>query len=166
MLDELVCIVTLDILLPIPDRTYQITLGNDKLIFRYEYYHKTQKKMVKVYIGENCRSCPYKKQCVKEAHKARKIIKTDEYEKYRKRMSNKMKSNRGREKLKIRSKIVEHPFGDIKQNMGLREFLTRGINKVKIEFNISCIAHNLKRIASFIKNEGLSIKSYIRTAIG
>ena len=72
-------------------------------------------------------------------------------------MAKKMKSEEAREKLKIRSKIVEHPFGDIKQNMGLREFLLRGKNKVKIEFNLACIVHNIKRIASFIKKKKLNI---------
>ena len=37
---------------------------------------------------------------------------------------------------------MEWPFGNIKQNLGLREFLTRGLKNVKIEFNLTCIAHN------------------------
>ena len=76
-------------------------------------------------------------------------------------MTNKMKSEEAREKLKIRSKIVEHPFGDIKYNMGLTEFLMRGKNKVKIEFDLACIIHNLKRIASFIRMEYGNIKNYL-----
>jgi hypothetical protein len=34
--------------------------------------------------------------------------------------------------------------GNIKQNMKFREFMTRGIKKVKIEYNLVCSAHNLK----------------------
>jgi hypothetical protein len=33
-----------------------------------------------------------------------------------------------------------------KQNMGLREFLTRGLQGVRAEFSLACIAPNLKRI--------------------
>lgn len=38
---------------------------------------------------------------------------------------------------------MEWPFGNIKQNLGLREFLTRGVENVGIEHNLACIAHNL-----------------------
>jgi transposase len=36
-------------------------------------------------------------------------------------------------------------YGNIKQNLGFREFLPRGKEKVKIEFNLACIAHNLRK---------------------
>ena len=42
------------------------------------------------------------------------------------------------------SEIVEWPFGNLKQNLGLREFLTRRIENVKVEHNLVCTAHNLK----------------------
>ena len=35
-------------------------------------------------------------------------------------------------------------FGNIKQNLKFREFLTRGTEKVRIEHNLVCTAHNLK----------------------
>ena len=46
----------------------------------------------------------------------------------------------------MRAKTVERLFGHIKQNIGLREFLTRGLQGVRAEFSLACIAHNLKRI--------------------
>jgi len=46
----------------------------------------------------------------------------------------------------VRAKTVERVFGHIKQNIGLREFLTRGLGGVRAEFSLACIAHNLKRI--------------------
>jgi len=47
---------------------------------------------------------------------------------------------------RVRAKTVERLFGHIKQNIGLREFLTRGLQGVRAEFSLACIAHNLKRI--------------------
>lgn len=135
-----------------------------ELGFAYEYYDKTHQKTIREYRCHDCDVCPFKSQCIKERGKNYKRIKVDKYEEYRKRMSDKMKSKEGREKLKIRSKIVEHPFGDIKQNIGLREFLTRGLDKVKIEFNLSCIAHNIKRIASFIREKYSNVKNFLKTA--
>ncbi|RJS69074.1 hypothetical protein CW714_09130 [Methanophagales archaeon] len=35
-------------------------------------------------------------------------------------------------------------FCNIKHNLKFQEFLTRGIEKVRIEHNLVCIAHNLK----------------------
>jgi transposase len=140
--------------------------NKQKLVFGSEYYDKRRKKMTRVYHGETCSECPDKKSCVKQSQRASKRISTDKYEKYRKRMAYKMESKEANEKLGLRSRIVEHPFGDIKYNMGVSEFLTRGINKVKIEFNISCIAHNFKKIASFIRGNGFTIKSFIKTVTG
>ena len=54
-----------------------------------------------------------------------------------------MQSNEGKNEYKKRKETVEWPFGNIKQNLGLREFLTKGIKNVGIEFNLGCVAHNL-----------------------
>ena len=53
-------------------------------------------------------------------------------------------SSGGQEEYRKRSETVEWPFGDIKQNYGLREFLTQGLQGVKTEYNLLCIGHNLK----------------------
>lgn len=136
--------------------------NNEILVFRHEYYNKDKKKKTRVYYTKNCKDCPYKQQCLKESSKPYRRIKADKFEGFKRRMAKKMKSEDAREKLKIRSKIVEHPFGDIKYNMGLDEFLLRGMKKVKIEFNLSCIAHNIKRIASFIKKKELNIGDIVK----
>ena len=51
----------------------------------------------------------------------------------------------------MRSRTVEPVFGDIKENKGLSSFLTRGLERVKVEFNLACIASNLKKIKEFLK---------------
>ena len=140
--------------------------NDEKLVFKYKYYNNYQKKMFRVYCGETCINCPYNNQCIKESRVDHKRIKVNEYEKYRKRMADKMESKEANEKLGLRSRTVEHPFGDIKYNMGLSEFVTRGLNKVKTEFNLGCIAHNIKKIVSFIKDKKVSIKGFIKTVTG
>ena len=57
-----------------------------------------------------------------------------------------MELSRGQEVYHVRSKTGECVFGHIKQNTGLREFLTRGLEGVRTEFSLACIAHNLKSI--------------------
>jgi transposase len=106
----------------------------------YEYNGKP----VYAYYGANCAECPFRSECAGEG-KVR-VITSDGYEGERRRMRAKMRSKAGKEAYKMRKETVEWPFGNIKQNMKFREFMTRGIEKVKIEYNLVCTAHNLKVI--------------------
>ena len=72
------------------------------------------------------------------------MITSDGYEAERRRMRSKMQTEEGKEEYKKRGESVEWVFGNIKQNLGLREFLTRGVERVRCEWNLVCIAHNLK----------------------
>ena len=57
-----------------------------------------------------------------------------------------MSTEEGKEVYNLRKITVEPVIGNIKANLGFREFLLRGLEKVKIEFNLVCIAHNLQKI--------------------
>ena len=46
----------------------------------------------------------------------------------------------------MRKIVVEPVIGNIKENLGLREFSLRGLKKVRIELNLVSIAHNLKKV--------------------
>jgi hypothetical protein len=106
----------------------------------YEY----NGKQVYAYYGANCSECPFRSECAGEG-KIRTIT-SDGYEGERWRMTAKMRSEAGKETYKKRKETVEWPFGNIKQNLKFREFLTRGIEKVRVEHNLVCTAHNLKVI--------------------
>ena len=73
----------------------------------------------------------------------------------------KLLGEEGSEEYKKRMHTVEPPIGDMKFNSGYRHFLLRGINKVKGEFNIMCIAHNLKKIMRYLAKKGMSIADAI-----
>ncbi len=121
----------------------QFLCPNGEIISRkgeYEYNGKP----VYAYYGANCAESPVRSECAGEG-KIRKIT-SDGYEGERRRMVAKMRSETGKEGYKKRKETVEWPFGNIKQNMKFREFLTRGIEKVRVEHNLACTAHNLKVI--------------------
>jgi hypothetical protein len=61
-------------------------------------------------------------------------------------MKNRLKTREGRELYAKRKCTAEPVFGVIKAVMGFRQFLLRGIQSVKDEWNIVCIAYNLKRL--------------------
>ena len=63
------------------------------------------------------------------------------------RMSTKLKRAGYRSRYRWRKQIVEPVFGQIKQARGFRQFLLRGIDKVKAEWALICTAHNLVKLA-------------------
>jgi transposase len=61
-------------------------------------------------------------------------------------MREKVSSEDGKRIYGKRASTVEPVFGTIKAAMGLRQFLLRGIEKVRIEWDLVCLAHNVRRI--------------------
>jgi transposase len=67
------------------------------------------------------------------------------------RMEHKMAGSRGRKRYRKRKHIAEPPFGWIKAGLGFRMFLLRGVEKVRAEWNLVCLAMNLKRMNQWIE---------------
>jgi transposase len=63
-------------------------------------------------------------------------------------MREKVASEDGKRIYGKRASTVEPVFGTIKGAMDLRQFLLRGLEKVRIEWDLACLAYNLKRIWS------------------
>jgi transposase len=64
-----------------------------------------------------------------------------------KAMQTKLKRAGYRSRYRLRKQIVEPVFGQIKQARGFRQFLLRGIEKVRAEWAMICTAHNLTKLA-------------------
>jgi transposase len=62
------------------------------------------------------------------------------------RMARRLRSKRGRAHYKKRKTIVEPVFGWAKHVLGFRTFLMRGLRKVRGEWNLVCLALNLRRM--------------------
>lgn len=58
----------------------------------------------------------------------------------------KLRTAAGKLLYAARKKIVEPVFGQIKEARGLRGFLLRGLEKVKAEWQLICLTHNLLKI--------------------
>lgn len=61
-------------------------------------------------------------------------------------MAAKLKTPAGQAIYRQRSRTVEPVFGIIKAVLGFRQFLLRGLSKVTGEWNLVCLAYNLKRL--------------------
>jgi transposase len=62
------------------------------------------------------------------------------------RMKRKLKTKVGKAVYAARKAIVEPVFGQIKQARGFRQFLLRGIKKVRGEWSLLCLTHNILKL--------------------
>lgn len=71
------------------------------------------------------------------------------------RMRRKLRTKRGRQRYAYRMATVEPVFGQIKQGRGFRQFLLRGIQKVKLEWRLICTGHNLLKLFTALGRNSL-----------
>ena len=62
------------------------------------------------------------------------------------RMRRKLKTKVGKAVYAARKAIVEPVFGQIKQARGFRQFLLRGLEKVRGEWSLVCLTHNILKL--------------------
>ena len=62
------------------------------------------------------------------------------------RMKRKLQTKTGRAVYAARKTIVEPVFGQIKQARGFRQFLMRGLKKVRGEWALVCLTHNILKL--------------------
>jgi hypothetical protein len=68
------------------------------------------------------------------------------------RMKRKLQTKVGKAVYAARKCVVEPVFGQIKQARGFRQFLLRGKRKVKGEWALLCLTHNLLRLHSAMQS--------------
>lgn len=69
-------------------------------------------------------------------------------------MKEKMETEESKQIYNLRKVTIEPVYGNLKQNLGFREFLLRGLEKAKIEVNLACIAYNLQKIWKLTRASG------------
>ncbi len=62
------------------------------------------------------------------------------------RMKRKLKTRAAKAVYAARKTIVEPVFGQIKQGRGFRQFLLRGLDKVRGEWSLVCLTHNVLKL--------------------
>ena len=62
-------------------------------------------------------------------------------------MKHRLKTRAGKAAYALRKQTVEPVFGILKSVMGFRQFLLRGLENVRNEWTLVCLAWNLKRMA-------------------
>ena len=109
------------------------------------YNRQGSKGAYQVYESTDCGGCPLQDRCLTGKSPRRRVCR-DEHETLREAMAKRMKTDEGREKYKRRAPIAETPFAALKTTLNLRQFLLRGIEKVRIEFDWAATAMNLMKL--------------------
>jgi len=107
------------------------------------------------YKCKECKDCPVKAECVKKAKY--KILSRSKYEYLIEQNRAELISDDGRKSYQKRMHTVEPVFGNIKFNLGFRQFVVRNLAKVKGEFSLMCIAHNIKKIATYCDKHTINL---------
>lgn len=97
------------------------------------------------YECEACGNCEKKSLCTK-ARGNKKIEYAHDFTTLRNESLKNIISERGQILRLNRSIQVEGAFGVLKQDYSFRRFLTRGKKNISTEFNLLCIAYNLKKL--------------------
>jgi len=121
-----------------------------RLTYIYTKHGKTKQGYeteTRIYECEDCSGCPLKDQCTK-ASGNRRMQRNVRLEQFREDARNRLLSETGREIYGKRKIEVEPVFGHLKWNREFRRFLLRGLEKVKIEWGILSIAHNMMKVAA------------------
>ena len=136
--------------------------NNRKLTVSHIRHNKTKTGYVSektIYTCENCNDCSYKSDCIKgnncktplgERTKVLQVAKT--FIKHRKEDLERIISNEGVLYRMNRSIQAEGSFGDIKQDMQFRRYLSKGTANVLAESTLLAIARNINKLHNKIQN--------------
>ena len=97
-----------------------------------------------------CRECPLRVRCTNDVRSVSRL----ENEAVLDRMAERLKARP--EILDRRRKVVEHPFGSIKQWMYQGAFLMLGLANVRAEFSLTALAYNLRRALNIVGVEAMT----------
>jgi len=132
-----------------PEQDELICPAGKRLTYRYSFHNKTDngyRAERRCYAAEDCTGCPLKEQCTK-AKGNRVVKKAFQLQAWREQARENLTSEDGKKLRLLRGVEVESVFGRLKEDWGFRRFLLRGIDKVKTEFGLLCIAQNMAKLA-------------------
>jgi hypothetical protein len=97
------------------------------------------------YQASGCNTCPLKPECTR-AKGNRQIRVSFRLRRFRELACSNLLSEQGHALRIQRNVEVESVFGQIKHNRHFRRFSLRGLEKVKTEWGLVCIAHNMQKL--------------------
>lgn len=102
--------------------------------------------MQRYYRTSACKTCAIRPRCTedKRGRTIKRLIDEDVLERVARRLGSRP------EKMRLRGRLVEHPFGTMKRGMNQGYFLLRGLRKVAAEMGLTVLCYDLKRALNII----------------
>jgi len=102
-----------------------------------------------IYVCSDCSDCGLREQCLSKKARGRSVSR-DQHEAAREALAERMQTPPAQETYKRRAWIAETPNALLKAWMGLRQFLLRGLEKVRTEWRWACTAYNLRKLVTIV----------------
>ena len=96
----------------------------------------------RIYRSEGCGGCPLVPVCTKSGTRT---VTRNENQEWIDAYQKKMDSREGRQRMKKRKSVAEHPFGTMKYYMGQTPVLLRGKDRVSTEMALYVTGYNIRR---------------------
>ena len=132
----------------VPDEDTYICPAGERLT--YHFTSELDGKMMRSYWTTACEACPVKSKCT--TGKERRVRRW-EHEAILDRVQKRLDGNP--DKISLRSKTVEHPFGTIKAWMGATHFKMKRMQHVATEMALHVLAYNMMRVMAILGVPGL-----------
>lgn len=116
----------------------------------------------RIFKGTACADCPAREKCTKAEART---VSIDSRDTLQASMREKLKDGTCKAEYQKRMYTVEPIFGNMQKNSGWKQFHLRGKAKVKGEFGIHAIAHNLKKVSSFIRENAIDLQSALNSML-
>lgn len=119
------------------------------------WYRKTKSRdtcddsIYRVYRCHLCEGCGLGGACLAGNAKVR-TVSHDQHESARQAAASRLRTESGKKAYARRAHLAETPNAVIKQVMGLRRFLLRGLDKVRTEWLWACTAFNINKLISIM----------------
>ena len=117
----------------------------DKELKRWAEQKREGQPPLVIYRGESCRECPVREQCTRGESRT---VSRDGREPLLEDMRQKLRSEDGKRVYAKRQYTVEPVFGQMKWNGRKPVMDLRGSPKVRGEFALMCLVHNVKKIVA------------------
>jgi hypothetical protein len=97
--------------------------------------------------NESCQECPLQERCLKDKTSYRRVVRY-QHDHLAQQLAQRMSTAEGKAIYERRRHVAERPFAVIKHQFGVRQFLLRGLDQVRIEWQWMVTAFNLSRLIS------------------
>jgi transposase len=120
---------------------------------------------LRIYRCSHCAGCPLAAACLNTTAQHGRTITRDAYEEVRERTAARMATQPARQLYNRRGPIAETPFGLLKRVMGLRQFLLRGLSKVKTEWSWATTAFNVGKLVRALARLRAKVSGWATEAV-